>query len=98
MIYQTKATENKMITEAQTLNTTGFYLWRFKHDQYDEEHILYLAPDQSTDRFAEFTLTLPGDADLSKTGMWHYYIYDGDGASTDYTTMTLLENGMIKLI
>ena len=97
MIYLTKATTNTIICEAQTLNTTGFYLWRFVHDQYKTEELLYITASSSTERFVEFELTLPTDVDLAKIGKWSYYVYDGNGVSIDYTNMTLLESGMVTL-
>lgn len=97
MIYLTQNTTNTIVCEANTLNTTGFYLWRFVSEQYKTEELLYIAPTETNDRFVKFSLTLPGDVDLSKVGKYHYYVYDGDGVSTDYDTMTLLENGQTTL-
>lgn len=97
MIHLTQSTTNIMTCEAQSLNTTGFFLWRFVSSQYETEHLIYIQPLFSNDRFSKFELILPTDINLSKIGKYHYYVYNGDGNSTDYTTMSLLENGQIDL-
>ena len=97
MIYLTKATANIITCEANKLNTSGFYLWRFVSDQYKTEYLIYLEPLSVSNRFCTFGLTLPGDVDLVNKGFYHYYVYDGDGVSTDYAAMSELENGKINL-
>jgi len=97
MIYLTKATANIITCEANKLNTTGFYLWRFVSDQYKTEYLIYLEPLSVSNRFCTFGLDLPGDIDLINKGYYHYYVYNGDGLSEDFETMELLENGKLDL-
>lgn len=96
MLYLKRESSNLLAVNAnQSLSSpVSDYYWRFKRIQGGNVYQGYFEPDLVTDRYVEFTITLPADfsADTLE-GDYEYFIYSGDGVSTDTDTMELVEVG-----
>lgn len=90
------------LKEKADANLPNNWLFRFVHDQSEEESLIYLtdqATDEQQERFNLFNLTEGTDLTFTYNGDYHYFVYQmPDGGSEDYSTGLLVEQGIAKVI
>ncbi len=94
MLQIIKDTTNLWACECNELAVLGHYLFVFRDLQTNIETIEYLNEDLLTDRYIQFEIIDGTTLDLTE-GEYEYRIFDGDGTSENYSTMTLLEVGKL---
>lgn len=97
MLYLNLDSTSRVCVEASELNTSGYYLWRVVNEQTKAEVVGYLTAEEVSDRFAEFLIDLPNDLNITISGDYTYYIYNGDGNSIIYNNFTTLEVGKMRI-
>jgi hypothetical protein len=93
MLYINQNTATLVVTQCQELATSSHYLWRLYHTQLHIELLFYPTIQTENDRYTSFELTIN-----NALGEWDYTIYQGNGTDTDYISMPILEEGILKIL